>query len=259
MPLDPAIVGGGLKVLGGLFGGGGGDWSPAKPDENLVLHAKGARDAAGYGFNPLTLLGLGGQGYGPGGNRPPPLASLSILGDIVEDQYGQDGKDRREHNRLQNELLTLEVQRARSLSAVAPAASLAGGGAITGGRSKTAVGSFNGPSSSVFGAPGYVDAKWMTPGREDKVKPQEHGSGVLHYDNAITGPVTLLGDDGEPFMEYLQVPLVGGLQVMNNWAEKIARETVVPWIKGDPDWKPPKKDKFVNRDRYGRELPPATN
>lgn len=252
--MDPTIIAGGLKLLGGLFG----KKKTMSPQQSIMSTAAGARQAAkAYGFNALTLLAGSNATAGAGMDMgAPPLASLAVLGDIIEENYGDEAKARKEHNRLQNELLTLEVDRARSLNAVAPEASVAGGGALTGGRDNARVGSF--ARSNVFGAPGYADTKWLTPGREDKVKPQEYGSGVLHYDNALTGPVTLLGDDGEPFMEYLQVPLVGGFQVMNNWAERIAREHVVPWIKGDPDWKPEESylEKYpYGRDAYGRPLP----
>lgn len=134
--MDPALIGGGLRLLGGLFG----RKKAPTPSQNIMSQAKGARQAAEkYGFNPLTMLQYGqpGGAMGGGGDAPP-LASLSILGEMIEENYGQDAKDRREHNRLTNELLTLEVQNARSLSGVAPPSAVAGmrGGppAFNGGR-----------------------------------------------------------------------------------------------------------------------------
>lgn len=131
--MDPAIIAGGFKLLGGLFGSKKKTMSPA---QSIVSTAQGARQGAKqYGFNPLTLLqasnATAGAGMDMGGT--PPLASLSILGDIVEDTFGEEAETRREHNRLQNELLRLEVDRAHSLSGVAVARSVAGGGALGGG------------------------------------------------------------------------------------------------------------------------------
>lgn len=131
--MDPAIIAGGFKLLGGLFGSKKKTMSPA---QSIVSTAQGARQGAKqYGFNPLTLLqasnATAGAGMDMGGT--PPLASLSILGDIVEDTFGEEAETRREHNRLQNELLRLEVDRAQTLSGVAVAPSVAGGGALGGG------------------------------------------------------------------------------------------------------------------------------
>lgn len=58
----------------------------------------------------------------------------------------------------------------------------------------------------------------MTPGREAKVSPTENISGLMHVDNAITGPLTFFGADGEIFMEYVQAPILGAPQVALNWA-----------------------------------------
>lgn len=142
--MDPEIIAGGLKLLGGLFGRKQKQMSPA---QSIMSTAQGVTDAAAAtGLNRLTLLNASnataGVGMTMGG--PPPLASLSVLGDIIDENFSNDAKDRKEHNRLQNELLTLEVDRARSLNAVAPVQSVAGGGALNGGRGNMRV---SGPSN----------------------------------------------------------------------------------------------------------------
>ena len=74
--MNPAIIAGGLKLLGGLFGSKKKTMSPA---QSIVSTAQGARQGAKqYGFNPLTLLqasnAIAGAGMDMGGT--PPLASL---------------------------------------------------------------------------------------------------------------------------------------------------------------------------------------
>lgn len=136
-PATAGLVSTGLKLVGGLFS----KKPKSQPGQLIQSAAVGARKAAAEsGFNPLTLLnsGHGQQGTSAGGGDGPPLASLSILGDFIEEKYGQDGEDRREHNRLTNELLTLQVQNARTLIGVAPTSAVAGIGngppAFNGGR-----------------------------------------------------------------------------------------------------------------------------
>lgn len=261
--MDPAVIAGGLKLLGGLFGR---KQKTMTPQQSIESTAAGARTAAAkYGFNALTLLqgsnATAGAGMAMGG--PPPLASLSILGDIVDDNFSEEAKERKEHNRLQTDLLRLEVDRARTLSAVAPAPSVASGGPITGGRTTTKIGSFSGTGHDFT-----KDNADLTPGRQAVVDPQRHASGIIQYNNAITGPVSLLGDDGEPFLEYLQVPIIGGLQVVNNYAKQIAADVVAPAIEkwtGKPVNKERTREYYMTlpapygRDRYGRPLPKATN
>lgn len=134
--VDAAIIGGGLKLLGGFLGKKS---KPPTPSEMVIGAAEGARKGAdAYGFNPLTLLQYAGTNAAAGGGgQPAPLASLQILGDIIEDNYSDDAKDRREHNRLANELLALQVEEARTLRGVAPVSAVADMGgvpAFTGGR-----------------------------------------------------------------------------------------------------------------------------
>lgn len=137
--MNPALIAGGLKLLGGLFGRKQKQMTPA---QSIMSTAQGVTDAAAAtGLNRLTLLSASnataGAGMAMGG--PPPLASLSVLGDLIDENFSDDAKQRKEHNRLQNELLTLEVDRARTLNAVAPVQSVAGGGALNGGRGNTRV------------------------------------------------------------------------------------------------------------------------
>lgn len=121
--MDPTLIAGGFKLAAGLFG----SKKAPTPSQNIVSQAHGARKAAEkYGFNPLTMLQYGQPGGSMAQGEASPLASLSILGDIIEEKYGQDGQDRREHNALSNELLTLQVQNARSLMGVAPTSAVAG-------------------------------------------------------------------------------------------------------------------------------------
>lgn len=110
-------------------------------EQNIRLMASASRRyGKKYGFNPLTLLGVAGAGVDQNAGQAP-LASLQILGEAIGDEFSQDAKDRREHNRLTNELLTLEVQKARTLQGVAPTSAVAGTGggapAFNGGRTTT--------------------------------------------------------------------------------------------------------------------------
>lgn len=182
--MDPAIIAGGIKAISGLFGK---KQRFVPPSEMITSAAEGARTGAEkFGFNALTLLGLGAQsGMTPG--SPPPLASLSVLGDMIEEKYGQDAKDRREYNRLQNELLSLEVDRARTLNVVAPVATVSGGGAITGGFGNARV---SGP------AKGFLTETDRNPPMADErdatVSYQSHGQETVlglgpDWDELVTG------------------------------------------------------------------------
>nr|QJB21559.1 MAG: DNA pilot protein [Microvirus sp.] len=231
MGIDPAIIGGGLQLLGGLFGGGG-DHSPAKPDENLVLHAKGARDAAKqFGFNPLTLLGLGGQGYGPSRGAPPLASALEGFGAFLSDNFGSEANTRKEHNKLQTELLRLQVDKARSLSAVAPPSAVAGmGGAALGAR-RVAV---NSGTAGRVGSDGPFSLNVLTGDREVKQTPTEDISGFMKVRNAMTDEdgFYVPGSDGEP-LDIWQVPVVAG-----SWAASEVWELgskAGAWLRDSPN------------------------
>jgi len=185
--MNPAIIAGGLKLLGGLFGRKQKQMTPA---QSIMSTATGVTDAAAAtGLNRLTLLSASnataGAGMSMGG--PPPLASLSVLGDIIDENFSDDAKARKEYNRLQNELLTLEVGRARTLATVPVAASLAGGGALTGGRVQT---------RTVGPATGYLGEDDRNPAladeRDNTVSYQSHGQETVlpvgpDMDELLTG------------------------------------------------------------------------
>lgn len=254
-PVTGSLIGAGMKLLGGLFGKKKKSMTPGR---SIVSSAKGAREAAEkYGFNALTLLQNSNLTAGAGMDTgAPPLASLAVLGDIVEETFGKSSEDeaeRREHNKLQNELLRLEVERARGAMRAVEAGSLAGGGAITGART---VKSISSPvSASGFGAPA-LENTGITPGRGREVRPQTNESGFIEWDNAVTGPLKFFGSEGEIAMEYIQLPLFGLPQLANNWAERLAGDYVAPWLGADPD-KIEKKRAPYGRDAYGRPLPKA--
>lgn len=252
--MDPTIVAGGLKLVGGLLG----KKKSMDPRTSIISAAAGARSAAAkYGFNALTLLQNSNLTAGAGMDMgTPPLASLAVLGDIVEENWGKTAEDedvRREHNKLQNELLRLEVDRARGAMRAVEGVSHASGGAITGART---VKSISSPvAASAFGAPALENTV-VTPGRGREIRPQTNESGVIEWDNALTGPLKFFGSEGEISMEYIQMPLFGLPQVVNNWAERLAGDYIAPWLGADPD-KIEKKRAPYGRDAYGRPLPKA--
>lgn len=117
--MDPAIIGGGLKLVGGLFGRKKGP----TPSQNIVSQAKGARLAAEkYGFNALTMLQYGQPGGAMGGGGAPPLASQAVLEGIADmtDVLTGEAAARREHNRLANDLLRVQLDEARARAQAGP-------------------------------------------------------------------------------------------------------------------------------------------
>ena len=249
--MDPTIIAGGLKLLGGLLGS---KKKSMSPQQSIMSTAAGARQAAKkYGFNALTLLAGSNATAGAGIDMgTPPLASLSVLGDLVEDQFGDDAKTRREHNQLQNELLRLEVDRARSLSVVAPPTAV-GGASLTGGRAATQP-----VSAGVASNPFSMDV--LTADREVRQTPTEDISGFMKVRNAWTDGdgFWVPGSDGEP-LDIWQVPVVAG-----SWAASEAWELgskVGAWLRDSPsspirrtDTKEYKEAPY-GRDAYGRPLP----
>ena len=228
--MNPAIIAGGLKLLGGLFGSKKKSMTPA---QSIVSTAQGARQGAKqYGFNPLTLLqasnATAGAGMDMGGT--PPLASLSILGDIVEDNFGDEAETRREHNRLQNELLRLEVDRSRSLAQVPPALAVNG---VGGGRSP-----IGGNTRVTYGvgagvAGGRHELPVLTADRDVKQTPTEDISGFMKVRNAWTDEdgIWVPGSDGEP-LDIWQLPVVAG-----SWAASEAWELgskAGEWLRDSP-------------------------
>lgn len=113
-PVTGGIISSGIKLLGGLFGGG--DDAPT-PAQNLMSQAKGARDAAAkYGFNPLTMMQYGQTG-GAGGSGGGGLASNELLMgavlDVADIATGENAR-RRAAEDLQNDLTRIKIDQARS-------------------------------------------------------------------------------------------------------------------------------------------------
>ena len=227
--MNPAIIAGGLKLLGGLFGS---KKKSMSPQQSIMSTAAGARQAAkAYGFNALTLLKGSNATAGAGMDMgAPPLASLSILGDIVEDTFGEEAETRREHNRLQNELLRLEVDRSRSLAQVPTALAVNG---VGGGRSP-----LGGNTRVTYGvgagvAGGRHELPVVTADREVKQTPTEDISGFMKVRNAWTDAdgFWVPGSDGEP-VDIWEMPVVAGA-----WAASEAWELgskAGEWLRDSP-------------------------
>lgn len=195
IPVAAPGIGGILKIAGGIFGLFGKKKDKIMtPAESIMSTATGVTDAAkATGLNRLTLLGASnataGAGMNMGGGGAPPLASLSVLGGIIDDEFGQDAKDRREHNALQNDLLRLEVDRARTLNAVPNPETFASSGSLTGGRvSGTVTGSATGFLSESDRNAALADE------RDNTVSYQSHGEQTVvpvgpDLDEVLTGVV----------------------------------------------------------------------
>lgn len=135
-PITGTLISGGVKLLGGLFGGKSKSPTPRK---NLLSQAQGAREASEqYGFNPLTMLQYGQPGGAMGAGGVPPLASSDlILGALqdVSDVVTGEAAQRAEANRLELELGRRKLDAVSGLLAVSPsAAATVGDGLPTIGR-----------------------------------------------------------------------------------------------------------------------------
>lgn len=127
--MDPATIISGIGALGGLFKKKPKDTTRQTTIEGIMGQALGATQAAKEtGINRLTLLGASSPIASSSGGGDAPLASLSVFGQFLEDKYGQDAKDRKEHNRLQNDLLRLELDRANAVRPVATVNSIVAAG-----------------------------------------------------------------------------------------------------------------------------------
>lgn len=250
--MDPAIIGGGLNLLGSLFGKKKG----MTPSQSIRSTAHGARAAAKmYGFNPLTLLGASNATAGAGMDMgTSPLASLSVLGSFIQDEFSDEAKERKEHNRLQNELLTLEVERARTLSAVAPVASVAGGGALTGGWSNHRV---TGPAA------GFLQEADRNPAvpdeRDNTVSYQSHGQETKvpvgpDFDEVLTGA----------YIEHVNKNKAARERLARAGGWTVGTPLVAPWGLVDRTWEllPARPDDGVYGDPSVKALrfpPPIKN
>lgn len=167
--MNPAVIGGGLKLLGGLFGR---KKSPT-PSQNIVSQAKGARLAAEkYGFNALTLLQYGQPGGAMGGGGAPPLASQAILEGIADitDVMTGEAATRREHNELANDLLRVQLDEARARAQAGPSPGVAAVGSGPAALGRRAV-----PVGNVF-LDETMAAAVQPEGRDNTVSMQSHGS-----------------------------------------------------------------------------------
>lgn len=133
-----SIIGG----IGSLFGKG----KTSDPRSNIHSAAKGAREAAAkYGFNPLTLLQYGSNGFGgTTQGAAPPLASIDMItGGLrdINDVVSGDAERRRQADELKMDLAKLEMEKLRAgIVAVGQSgAASVGGGAPTFGRSARAM------------------------------------------------------------------------------------------------------------------------
>lgn len=142
--MNPALVLGGLQLVGGLFSANR-ERQEARdaPRRNIVSQAQGVREAAErYGFNPLTMLQYGQPGGAMGGGAP--LASAQLISDglaDVTDVLSGDAERRRVASELQNDLLRIQIDQLRGAVARPSAASSVGSGAaVLGGRSVEAAG-----------------------------------------------------------------------------------------------------------------------
>lgn len=227
MPLGTLAAG--AKILGGLGGLFKKGNSAGKNSRSAIMgQAKGARDAAEqFGFNPLTLLAAS-SGIGPSESTPP-LASVAMLTDGLQgldDVVSGENERTKERERLQDELLRLEVERAR-----------AGGAGAIGARRYAAINApaLSAPDMSIEGAATARrpnDAlSWLNsffegsgPKREEVLEPNSNHPGFWTMWNDWTGgPVVMPGDSGElpDVSELVGAAVVAGPQVARNWGDKL--------------------------------------
>lgn len=218
MPIDPSLILGGAKLLGGLFGK-----KAPTPSDNIVSQARGARKAAElYGFSPLTMLQYGQPGGAMGGGGTPPLASaqlmlegLSDVTDVLTGKTAQDAAERRFN--LDRAKLQLEQARSGVVTYVPPNAAKSMGGTTTVGERPVSVGT---PAVSSPTAPLSAGDNWLTPGRETKISPTENLPLIMEVENAATGgPINVLGSDGEVLglSELAALGIQAIPQMANNW------------------------------------------
>jgi len=270
IPVAAPALGGILKLAGGLFGlfGKKKQDKIMTPAESIMSTATGVTDAAkATGLNRLTLLGASnataGAGMNMGGGGAPPLASLSVLGGIIDDEFGQDARDRREHNRLQNDLLRLEVDRNTAIAQVPTSAVIGVGRRASLGVNNTATvatraGTGVGPFS-------------MAPLTDDRVvsqTPTEDLSGFMKVRNAWTDKdgMWVPGSDGE-VMSPGQIATFAGAWAADKAWELGSRAGT--WLR-DSRYSPIRREDFYDndlplteyqkkypygRDAYGRPLP----
>lgn len=129
--MDPATIGAVIGGIGSIFGKK--KDKIYKNDAAIMDSARGARQAsAEFGFNPLTLLGATGGAGAVASGGSSPLASLSIIGDVMQandPQKKADEERQRKREELDLELAQIKLDQARSGVIIGPqqAASSIGG------------------------------------------------------------------------------------------------------------------------------------
>lgn len=220
----------GATLLSGLL---------SKPKSKYVVpdYAGIRKQAEAAGFNPLTALTQGPQGSVVTTTNPMGTAfaeaalmlgqNLSKATATAKLQQAQSANAKLQA-KVQNLTLRPKVggiyARRQSVPSLGAALGRSNGGSVPSvvasatGVGKSSSGAFAPVGAGLnFGSPDYFNRAALTPNRETKVSPTENISGLMHVDNAITGPLTFFGADGEMFMEYVQAPALGVPQILNNW------------------------------------------
>ena len=245
--MDPTIILGGMKLLGGLFGK---KPKTPSPRDNLLSQAQGAREAADkYGFNPLTMLQYG-QTSGSMASAGPPLASMDLIMGGLEDIFDVTSgasAQRRQADELKMDLLKLQVEQARSGVIAMQPRSAANFTGSPMGNTSTIVGDTN-VRPVDFG----MSPNWLAPGRDKKVAPLVNTSGVMEVENSLTaGKVSMPGDGSEPWGidEVMTAAVFGVPQAAWNvgwkggeWLAKSDRSPIqLKKFRSDNPFFPPKK------------------
>ena len=195
-----SAVGSVLGGLGGIFG------KKPTPRTNMISQARGAREAAEqYGFNPLTMLQYGQPG-GLAGGGAPPLASVELLTNGLNNlsaELNGDNARKRQADQLNLDLAKLKLEQARSGVAIVPPAAVnsVGGGSSPLGRQNT-VTDFPFPNGTIdVPKPGF-----------------DRGNGILtdffgHLESppGWTPPAVVEEDQGEIVGWAYGVPYVGAM------------------------------------------------
>ena len=194
----------GVSILGGLFG-----LKKQKPlsvgtiigqtAAGVEGQAKGAREAGEkYGFNPLTLLGLGGAGVGSLAAAGPPLASFDMISgglrSLAEERSGES-EQRRVRAGFENDMLKLEIDRLKGggsvRAGVGSVRSVSGRNIAVGNKSVL-------PPLAINPDLGMTPSK-MTAGRDVQVMRTANTGGFFDMENNWSrGPLSILGDS-EPW------------------------------------------------------------
>lgn len=167
-----------ISVASGLKGLFGKKKKDPTPRSNILSQAQGAREAADkYGFNPLTMLQYGQPGGAMGGGgSAPPLASIEAITNGLrglDDITSGDAARRRKAEELQNDLLRVQLDQARSgVVAVGPGADSVGTGPSPLGRRAVQVP--NGGAVHATPRPSLATASTAASGGGLASRPAEH-------------------------------------------------------------------------------------